>query len=69
MMARAKLGSGDPAAARRYAERARTRYPSEAQAHNLLAIAEINLRQFDAAYQSLGDYDRLLPGNPNTLRL
>jgi predicted Zn-dependent protease len=69
MMARAKLGSGDPAAARRYAERARTRYPSEAQAHNLLGIAEINLRQFDAAYQSLGDYDRLLPGNPNTLFL
>ena len=69
MMARAKLGRGDPGAARRYAERARARYPSEAQAHNLLGIAEINQRRFDAAYQAFSDYDRLLPGNPNTLFL
>ena len=44
-------------------------YPEEAQAHNLSGINKISLNEFSGAYQDLVRYDRLLPGNPNTLFL
>ena len=52
-----------------YLDKAKALYPEEAQAHNLSGINKISLNEFSGAYQDLVRYDRLLPGNPNTLFL
>ena len=52
-----------------YLDKAKTIYPTEAQAHNLSGINKISLGEYTEAYQDLTRYDQLLPGNPNTLFL
>ena len=52
-----------------YLDKAQGIYPEEAQAHNLSGINKISMNEFSGAYQDLVRYDRLLPGNPNTLFL
>jgi predicted Zn-dependent protease len=51
----------------RYSRQAKSVYPQEAQAHHLSGFAELNLKQYDAAYQDFQTSRRLLPGNPQTL--
>lgn len=68
-MAKVQLAKGDPAAAKRYAERAQARYPGEAQAHHLSGVADLGLKRYEAAYAGFTAYERLLPGNPNTIFL
>jgi len=51
-------------AAREYADKARAVYPQEAQAHKLSGVLSLSMRRPDAAYESLDQFDRLLPGDP-----
>ena len=47
----------------RYAEVAKGIYPQEAQAHKLAGVLALGLKDPAAAYASLDQYDRLLPGD------
>lgn len=55
------------AVGRQYAEMAQKAYPQEAQAYHLSGFSKIQLKDFEGAYEEFDAYDRLLPGNPNTL--
>lgn len=55
--------------ARRYAERAKQVYPEEAQARHLSGITELVRKDFGRAYEDFSSYEKLLPGNPNTIFL
>jgi predicted Zn-dependent protease len=50
-----------------FAERAQQVYPQEAQAYHLSGFAKIQIKDFEGAYQEFDTYERLLPGNPNTI--
>ena len=50
-----------------YARQAKAVYPQEAQGHHLSGFAELNLKQYDAAYRDFQASQRLLPGNPATI--
>ncbi|MEE8430155.1 MAG: M48 family metalloprotease [Candidatus Desulfatibia sp.] len=66
MMSKCLLAQKKDAEAKRFAEKAKAIYPREAQARHLLGFANLRTKNFDAAYQEFADYDKLLPGNPNT---
>lgn len=55
--------------ARRYAERAKQVYPEEAQAHHLSGITKLARKDFGRAHEDFSSYEKLLPGNPNTIFL
>lgn len=61
------LVQNNNAVGRQYAEMAQKAYPQEAQAYHLSGIAKIRLKKFAGAYEEFSTYDRLLPGNPNTI--
>lgn len=67
MMSKCLLAQKKNDQAKQYAEKAKKVYPQEAQAHHVAGFAKIRLKNFDSAYQDFTDYDKLLPGNPNTL--
>ncbi len=67
MMSKCLLAQKKYDQAKKYAEKAKKVYPAEAQAHHLAGYTKIHLKAFEAAYQDFADYDRVLPGNPNTL--
>ena len=48
----------------KYAEKARTAYPQEAQSYLFAGYSRIKLKNFDRAYQDFQAYDERLPGNP-----
>jgi tetratricopeptide (TPR) repeat protein len=51
----------------RYADRAKSVYPGEAQGHHLSGFAALNLKKFDSAYQAFQTEQRLLPQNPTPI--
>ncbi|NLX19318.1 MAG: M48 family metalloprotease [Desulfobulbus sp.] len=67
MMASCQMALKDTAGAVQYARRATGVYPTEPRGHSLLAISLINGKKYDQALRSLGEYDRLLPGNPQVI--
>ena len=67
MMSISNLVRKKNAVARQYAEMAQKVYAQEAQAYHLSGIAKIRLKDFEGAYEEFNTFDRLLPGNPNTL--
>lgn len=67
MMSKCQLVQKKYGEAERYAETAKAVYPREAQAHHLIGLAKISTKDFDAAYDAFSTYERLLPGNPNTI--
>ena len=67
MMSISNLAQKQYAVGRQYAEMAQTAYPQEAQAYHLSGYANIQLKDFDNAYEEFNTYERLLPGNPNTI--
>jgi predicted Zn-dependent protease len=69
MMSKCQLALNKHDRAEHYAERAQAVYPSEAQAHHLAGVAKLGQNQFSAAYENFDDYERMLPGNPNTIFL
>jgi len=67
MMSISNLAQKQYAVGRQYAEMAQTVYPQEAQAYHLSGYANIQLKNFEKAYEEFNAYERLLPGNPNTI--
>jgi predicted Zn-dependent protease len=67
MMSKCLLAQKKIDQAKKYAEKAKKVYPREAQAYHLAGFTKIRLKEFDAAYQDFSDYDKMLPGNPNTM--
>jgi predicted Zn-dependent protease len=67
IMSISQLAQKDYAVGRQYAEMAQKAYPQEAQAYHLSGFAKIQLKDFDGAYEEFNSYEKLLPGNPNTI--
>jgi beta-barrel assembly-enhancing protease len=67
MMAKCQFAMDKNAAAERFAVEATRVYPREAQAHIITGITSIINKKYDQALHHLGEYDRLLPGNPEVL--
>jgi predicted Zn-dependent protease len=51
----------------RYLEKAKAVYPQEAQAYHLSGFAKLQTKDFEGAYRDFSAYEKLLPGNPNTI--
>jgi predicted Zn-dependent protease len=66
-MARCQLIQKKYGEGARYARQAKSVYPQEAQAHHLSGVAELNLKDYENAYQDFKAVHRLLPGNPNSI--
>ena len=69
MMAKCLVAQKKYEEGRRYAELAKKVYPKEAQAHHLSGITKILKGHFGPAYEDFSSYEKLLPGNPNTIFL
>jgi len=69
MMAKCLLAQKKYEEARRYAELAKKVYPEEAQALHLGGMTEVMKGDFGPAYEDFSRYEKLLPGNPNTIFL
>lgn len=67
LMAKCQLAQEKPDRARRYAERAKQVYPSEPQAHHISGITKFAKNDFGSAYEDFDNYEKMLPGNPNTI--
>jgi predicted Zn-dependent protease len=67
MMAKCKLAQEDYDSAKRHAEKAQEVYPNEAQAYHISGFVKIHEKRFDSAFQDFVNYEKLLPGNPNTI--
>jgi Flp pilus assembly protein TadD len=69
MMAKCLIAQENPVAAMQYARQAQQVYPTEAQAYHVTGIAQLMNNKFSAAYQEFNRYEKILPGNPNTIFL
>ncbi|UCD80825.1 MAG: M48 family metalloprotease [Desulfobacterales bacterium] len=67
MMSKCQLSQEKNAVGREYAEMAKKTYPQESQAHYLSGFSKIKLGNYEAAYEDFVTYDKLQPGNPNTI--
>lgn len=67
MMATCQLAKENYKAGRRYAGRAKRVYPKEAGAYHVSGFAKIKIKDFEGAYRDFSSYEKLLPGNPNTI--
>ncbi len=67
MMSKCQLARKKYAKAKQYAEKAQKAYPQEAQAYHISGFVKIREKNYDSAYQDFVNYEKLLPGNPNTL--
>lgn len=66
LMGKTQMAMNRPQEAQPYLLRAKSIYPTEAQASQLAGVTHLQLKQPDKALAAFQDYDRLLPGNPNT---
>jgi predicted Zn-dependent protease len=69
MMAKCQIGLERPEQARRFADRAKQVNPQEAQARHVDGVARLMQQDYAGAYADFKAYERLLPGNPNTVFL
>lgn len=69
MMAKCQLARGKYGRASNYADKAKQVNPGEAQALHVSGMAKIKQRRFGTAYADFRDYEKTLPGNPNTIFL
>ena len=67
MMATCQIIQKKPGEGIRYSEAAKAVYPQEAQAYHLSGFSKIQTRDFAGAYRDFSAYEKILPGNPNTL--
>jgi predicted Zn-dependent protease len=67
MLAKSHYLQKDYVEARNFARKAQKAYPTEAQAWHISGIANLQTKQFEAAYKDFERYDKLLPGNPITI--
>jgi len=66
LMGKTQMAMNRPQEAQPYLLKAKAINPSEAQASQLAGVTHLQLKQPDKALAAFQDYDRLLPGNPNT---
>ena len=66
LMAKTQMAMNRPREAQPYLMKAKSIYPTEAQASQLAGVTHLQLRQPDKALAAFQEFDRLLPGNPNT---
>ncbi len=64
MMSKFQMGTNNNAAAESFARQAMQAYPQEPQARLVSGVTMLNNKRYDAAYQELSTYDRMLPGTP-----
>ncbi|MBM9536221.1 M48 family metalloprotease [Desulfobulbus alkaliphilus] len=69
LMAKCQLALDRPNRAEYFADKARSVYPQEAQAHHLSGIAKLGMKRYGEAHAMFTTYERMLPGNPNTVFL
>jgi len=69
LMAKCQMALGNRGEAKFYADQAKAIYPEEAQASYLSGVAELSLNRPEAAYEAFDAYERMMPGNPNTIFL
>ena len=69
MMAKCQLALENHDKARQYAEQAKQVNPEEAQAYHVGGMAKVKQKDFGSAYAEFSDYEKMLPGNPNTIFL
>ena len=69
MMAKCKLAQDKNKEASRYAQMAKQVNPKEAQAYHINGMSALKKRDYDSAYAEFRDYEKMLPGNPNTIFL
>jgi predicted Zn-dependent protease len=69
MMAKCQIALNKPERARQYADQAKRINPQEAQAQNVAGVSRLMEHDYAGAYSAFKSYDRLLPGNPDTLFL
>lgn len=67
MMSKCQMAQGRYTMAQRYIDKAKLVYPEEAQAYHLSGFAKIKRNNYDSAYEEFIMYEKLLPGNPNTI--
>ena len=66
-MAKCHLALKDYSLAERYAKEATEVYPAEPQAHHVLGMSQLLLKNYDLAHDRFLGYEKRLPGNPNTV--
>lgn len=69
MMAKCQVALNKPERARQFADQAKRVNPKEAQAHNIAGVSRLMEKDYAGAYSDFKTYDRILPGNPDTLFL
>jgi len=69
MMSKCQLAQNKQDLARQYADRAKKIYPEEAQAQHLSGVSKLMGNRFESAYTDFDNYEKKLPGNPNTVFL
>lgn len=67
LMSKCLLAQNRNAEAEQYASRAKASYPQEAQAKHLRGMALLQNGKYEAARAEFREYERVLPGNPNTI--
>ena len=69
MMAKCMLAQNKNGEAERYSQRAKQVNPNEAQAYHVKGMSALQNKNYDSAYAEFRDYEKMLPGNPNTIFL
>lgn len=69
LLGKSLLAQEKSSEANRYFSHAENVYPQEAQAHHLVGLTRLYGGDYEAAYQEFDRYEKLLPGNPNTIFL
>ena len=69
MMAKCMLAQNKNGEAERYSQRAKQVNPNEAQAYHVKGMSALQNKDYDSAYADFRDYEKMLPGNPNTIFL
>ncbi len=67
MMSKCQIALEKPEVAKRYAEKAKAINPQEAQAHHVAGLAKMYQSRWGSAYNDFASYEKLLPGNSNTV--
>ncbi len=67
LMAKCQIAKEQYKNAVRFSVLARQSYPGEPQAHHISGIANLNSGEYSEAFQQFSEYERLLPGNDNTM--
>lgn len=65
-MAKCLLAQEKNSDALRFARKAQEIYPEEPQAKHVSGVTHIRLKNFENALAQFNDYEKVLPGNPNT---